>query len=444
MSDTKICPYCGSEISINVQKCKYCGEWLVLQEKDKPKASLHLGAWIEAIICIITVICMFTLQYNDGIILIIFAIYILLHLYFLPSLIADNKRTQYTPAIFALNFLLGVTLIFWIGALIWALSLPNLNKTSKDFEEITNKKNVELNELGQQDTNIEKYSTENHAKFPNEINGKFNWGAFWFSWIWGIANKSYLTLLTLIPCFNFVWMFVCGFKGNEWAWKNKSWTSIEEFTQVQKKWATISNIIVGIILVLSIVLLGIACIIEDNNLTITSVLSKCGATESYQEFEYSGNDEYVGTYNATKYTCNNENFNQVIRFKKDEKSSEETYAFRVETNEQAGNGGENFNYEIGRIVIDTVNPNSDKCTYNYRGNADWKPCSEKDFIKSLPKISSMKAKAYEPLKPLMKELIEWDIKGLNWAPDYDEQKAEETYEKYEKQLKILRNVSLDN
>ena len=44
----------------------------------------------------------------------------------------------------------------------------------------------------------------------------------------------------------------------------------------------------------------------------------------------------------------------------------------------------------------------------------------------------------------MKELIEWDIKGLNWAPDYDEQKAEETYEKYEKQLKILRNVSLDN
>ncbi len=288
------------------------------------------------------------------------------------------------------------------------------------------------------------FSTEQNNKIDKNYLNQWNWGAFWFTWIWGIANKSYLTLLTLIPCFNFVWMFVCGFKGNEWAWKNKSWTSIEEFTQVQKKWATISNIIVGIILVLSIVLLSIACIIEDNNLTITSVLSKCGATESYQEFEYSGNDEYVGTYNATKYTCNNENFNQVIRFKKDEKSSEETYAFRVETNEQAGNGGENFNYEIGRIVIDTVNPNSDKCTYNYRGNADWKPCSEKDFIKSLPKISSMKAKAYEPLKPLMKELIEWDIKDLNWAPDYDEQKAEETYEKYEKQLKILRNVSLDN
>lgn len=52
-------------------------------------------------------------------------------------------------------------------------------------------------------------------------------------------------------------MFVCGFKGNEWAWKNKNWVSVEEFQRVQKKWATIGNIIVAIIIVLTIILLSL-------------------------------------------------------------------------------------------------------------------------------------------------------------------------------------------
>lgn len=291
------------------------------------------------------------------------------------------------------------------------------------------------------------FSTENTPKnldISKTDLKKWNWGAFWLTWIWGIGNKCWLTFWAFIPYFNIIWMFVCGFKGNEWAWENKNWASVEEFQRVQKKWATVSNIIGIVSIILSISLLGLASFLEDSNLNITSVLSQCSAPENYEEAEYSENDEYIGTYNATKYTCNNENYNQVIKFKKDDKSSEETYAFRVETDEHAGNGGENFKYEIGRIVIDTVNPNSDKCTYNYNGNADWKQCTEKDFIKSLPKISLLKAEAFEPLKPLIKELIEWDIKGLNWDPDYDEQKVEEAYDKYEKQLKILRNVSLDN
>ena len=52
--------------------------------------------------------------------------------------------------------------------------------------------------------------------------------------------------------------FVCGFKGNEWAWKNKNWVSVEEFQRVQKKWATIGNIIVAIIIVLTIILLSLS------------------------------------------------------------------------------------------------------------------------------------------------------------------------------------------
>lgn len=107
------------------------------------------------------------------------------------------------------------------------------------------------------------YTTNSQANAINpQINIKdiqgWNWGAFWLTWIWGIGNRSWLTFWALIPYFNVIWMFVCGFKGNEWAWKNKNWVSVEEFQRVQKKWATIGNIIVAIIIVLTIILLSLS------------------------------------------------------------------------------------------------------------------------------------------------------------------------------------------
>ncbi|KRK63720.1 hypothetical protein FC72_GL001193 [Companilactobacillus tucceti DSM 20183] len=70
---------------------------------------------------------------------------------------------------------------------------------------------------------------------PEEIKG-WNWGAFAFNIWWGIGNKSYLPLLCIIPIFNFIWMFVCGFKGNEWAWNNGDYKDVETFKEVQKTW----------------------------------------------------------------------------------------------------------------------------------------------------------------------------------------------------------------
>lgn len=43
-------------------------------------------------------------------------------LYFLPSLIAMNRRHQSAMAIFLLNLLLGWTAIGWIAALIWSFT----------------------------------------------------------------------------------------------------------------------------------------------------------------------------------------------------------------------------------------------------------------------------------------------------------------------------------
>lgn len=69
----------------------------------------------------------------------------------------------------------------------------------------------------------------------NEIKG-WNWGAFAYNWMWGIGNKTYLPLLCLIPVFNLVWMFVCGAKGNEWAWRDGDYKDVETFKAVQRTW----------------------------------------------------------------------------------------------------------------------------------------------------------------------------------------------------------------
>ncbi|MBQ6516905.1 superinfection immunity protein [bacterium] len=258
--ETKSCPYCGSTIPINVKKCKYCGEWLVIQDKDKPKSSLHIGGFIEAIICIIVIICMFTIGYNDGAMLVILYIYLSLHLYLLPSLIADRKRTQYTAAIFAINLLLGWTVVAWVGSLVWALTLPNLSKNEEnENRSIGNVLSIAQTLLKNSRMQENSNSTINESSMNNDIPDnikQWNWGAFWLSWIWGIGNKSFKTLWALIPYFGFIWMFVCGAKGNEWAWKNKEWATVEEFNKTQKKWAIVGNCIaISIIIVVLLMLI---------------------------------------------------------------------------------------------------------------------------------------------------------------------------------------------
>lgn len=75
------------------------------------------------------------------------------------------------------------------------------------------------------------------SEIPPEVK-KWNWGAFSLNIFWGIGNKSYLALLCLIPLFNFVWVFVCGAKGNSWAWKagNYSYDNLDEFLAIQSTW----------------------------------------------------------------------------------------------------------------------------------------------------------------------------------------------------------------
>jgi hypothetical protein len=76
----------------------------------------------------------------------------------------------------------------------------------------------------------------------------WNWGAFFFNWLWGIFNGVYWPLLMLIPAglsyrypaasiVSFIMCVILGIYGNEMAWSNKYWRNATEFNETQRKWS---------------------------------------------------------------------------------------------------------------------------------------------------------------------------------------------------------------
>ena len=57
------------------------------------------------------------------------------------------------------------------------------------------------------------------AVVPPELD-RWNWGAFFLTWIWGIGNNTFIALLMFVPVVNMVMPFVLGVKGSAWAWRN--------------------------------------------------------------------------------------------------------------------------------------------------------------------------------------------------------------------------------
>lgn len=109
-------------------------------------------------------------------------------------------------------------------------------------------------------------TSEQHTDdVPNEIKG-WNWGAFVFSWIWGIFNGVYWPLVLIIVNFipyvgGLISLGCCialGINGSEWAWKAKSWSSVAEFKRVQHKWAIAILWVLGISFGLTVILIGMA------------------------------------------------------------------------------------------------------------------------------------------------------------------------------------------
>jgi len=102
------------------------------------------------------------------------------------------------------------------------------------------------------------------SEVPNELK-KWNWGAFCFSWIWGIFNNTYRAFLVFIPLVGFLYMIVLGVKGSEWAWRHKKWDSIEHFQATQKKWAKAVLFLFAFLIVVSVSLFFILTSVMKNS-----------------------------------------------------------------------------------------------------------------------------------------------------------------------------------
>lgn len=91
---------------------------------------------------------------------------------------------------------------------------------------------------------------------PQQPNlSRWSWGAFVLSWLWGFFNGCWWmffvwfgfvilgALLWWVPFMAIILSFagLCiqilfGVKGTEWAWENRSWSSVADFEQTQKTW----------------------------------------------------------------------------------------------------------------------------------------------------------------------------------------------------------------
>lgn len=102
---------------------------------------------------------------------------------------------------------------------------------------------------------------------PESAKG-WSWGAFFFSWIWGVFNNVYWPLimipLVFVPIIgqiaNFVVIIILGVNGREMAWKGGHWRAedVEEFNSKQSSWAKAAGwiIFIGIALIAISSMLG--------------------------------------------------------------------------------------------------------------------------------------------------------------------------------------------
>ncbi|MBR5068146.1 MAG: TIR domain-containing protein [Bacteroidales bacterium] len=154
-------------------------------------------------------------------------------------------------------------------------TLHENDRTISQFEEDLVRANTRIKEL---ETALSATATMQKSHEPTEIELKeWNWGAFFFSWIWGIHNKLYwrslailvLWIIEFLQCTAFIlfeynptkwvrnnsflksmnnlnpWIIpilllvvslVLGLYGSRWAWQSKKWDSWEQFQIAKRRW----------------------------------------------------------------------------------------------------------------------------------------------------------------------------------------------------------------
>ena len=95
---------------------------------------------------------------------------------------------------------------------------------------------------------------------------KWNWGAFYFGWIWGVFNKVYISLLQLVvllisyltvfmgigiisPIFSLIGLGISiwlGVKGSSMAWNNDAFRDFDHFLSSRHAWNVAAAIVFGV------------------------------------------------------------------------------------------------------------------------------------------------------------------------------------------------------
>jgi hypothetical protein len=91
-----------------------------------------------------------------------------------------------------------------------------------------------------------------NAVVPAEVQG-LNWGAFFWNWIWAIFNNAGIVWILVSFFFTPIGAIYLLIKGNEVAWQNKQWASVEAFKSTQRKWAIAGLVLFGLGILLSCV-----------------------------------------------------------------------------------------------------------------------------------------------------------------------------------------------
>ena len=85
---------------------------------------------------------------------------------------------------------------------------------------------------------------------------KWNWGAFWLGWIWGVGNGVYWPLICLIPYVGqvatLIIIFILGANGSRYAWEKYTGTAAD-FDAKQQSWATAGWIYFVVVIIISII-----------------------------------------------------------------------------------------------------------------------------------------------------------------------------------------------
>jgi hypothetical protein len=77
----------------------------------------------------------------------------------------------------------------------------------------------------------------------------WSWGALLANCIWGIANNTWVALLTAVPGLGFFVAIYLGVNGRELAWRNKRWDNLEHFNRVQRLWSIWALVICCVLVV---------------------------------------------------------------------------------------------------------------------------------------------------------------------------------------------------